>query len=163
MESPAKSEGGTLYCSVCDGEGKVDNVPCKTCSGTGNAVAEDDSPEKEEKIDIQNTCWDARRSVINPYSDFMTLWDKIIMLILMWTAVVTPFEVSFMEPAYNHMFVLNRIIDAIFFMDICMTFFLDPIGTTELTTDGFPDHYKIAMAYLQGDPSTTDDPPIFIS
>ena len=117
----------------------------------GREGEEDDN----EKIEIVNHCWDVRRQVINPYSDFIGMWDKIIMLVLFWTALVTPFEVSFMTPDFNHMFILNRCIDFVFLVDICMTFFMDPMDKMELKTDGFPDHSKMAVNYLKGHKRTT--------
>ena len=34
------------------------------------------------------------RSTINPQSDFLKMWDMVIIAALIFTAVVTPFEVS---------------------------------------------------------------------
>ena len=119
----------------------------------GTEDAKDEETSEIEKIDIANNCWDARRGVINPYSDFIAAWDKVIMLVLMWTAVVTPFEVTFLEPSFNYMFILNRVIDSIFLVDITMTFYIDPMENNDLKTNGLPDHGKIASNYLNGEPA----------
>ena len=62
----------------------------------------------------------------------MGYWDQTIMLILIWTALVTPFEVSFLEPDYNWLFVVNRVIDCIFLTDMVFTFFMDPLNNEDL-------------------------------
>ena len=45
---------------------------------------------------------------------------------------MTPFEVSFLEPELNYLFVLNRLIDLVFVIDMVFTFFLDPINDEKL-------------------------------
>ena len=62
----------------------------------------------------------------------MGYWDQTIMLILIWTALVTPFEVSFLEPDYNWLFVVNRVIDCIFLTDMVFTFLMDPLNNEDL-------------------------------
>jgi len=54
------------------------------------------------------------------------------MLILVWTALVTPFEVSFLEPDYNYLFIINRLIDTVFLIDMVFTFLMDPLNNEEL-------------------------------
>ena len=54
-------------------------------------------------------------------------WDVIAGLALLCTAATTPFEVGFLDPpksAMEPMFILNRIIDGIFVIDIIFQFFI---------------------------------------
>jgi len=94
--------------------------------------------------------WNEVKRTINPTSNVMAQWDKTIMVALLYTALVTPFEVAFLTPGLGAMFVINRTVDTIFLIDICITFYLDPGPDEELKTDGKPDHSKIACAYLSG-------------
>merc|ERR1712100_761952 len=80
----------------------------------------------------------------------MANWDQAIIVALVWTALVTPFEVSFLEPDYNWLFFLNRVIDCLFLTDMCFTFFLDPLTNEDLKIDGLPSHRLMAQNYLSG-------------
>jgi hypothetical protein len=67
-------------------------------------------------------------------------WDVIGGLALMYTAALTPFEVGFLPPptrADEPLFVINRIVDCIFILDVIFAFFImtpivpkagDPVG-----------------------------------
>eukprot|EP00966_Prymnesium_polylepis_P242050 5597950-Prymnesium_polylepis.1 len=93
----------------------------------------------------------AGKCVIDPrFSTCMKFWDFTTMLCLMYTAIVTPLEVSFVEPFgnpvdYDHelgmsgflrnddtpreqkvdtWFVLNRILDGVFVIDMLLQFFV---------------------------------------
>jgi len=111
--------------------------------------------DEEEQAKIDRTAqakafWNPQRKVINPFSDWMSRWDQTIMLVLVWTALVTPFEVSFLEPDLNYLFVLNRLIDFVFITDMVFTFLLDPVHDESLKVNGLPSHRRIASKYLQG-------------
>ena len=63
--------------------------------------------------------------IIRPTSSFMGWWDAATSIALILTALVTPFEVSFLEPdGVDGLFVMNRMIDAIFIVDMALQFFL---------------------------------------
>ncbi len=63
--------------------------------------------------------------IIRPTSRFMGWWDAATSIALILTALVTPFEVSFLEPdGVDGLFVMNRMIDAIFIVDMALQFFL---------------------------------------
>ena len=63
---------------------------------------------------------------IHPHSDFMHMWDLIVVFFLLWTATVTIFEICFLEVSFeiDFLFVVNRLIDVIFITDMIMHFFL---------------------------------------
>ena len=61
----------------------------------------------------------------------MQAWDTITTSALAWTAIVTPFEVALLEPPIGWdtafrapLFVINRLIDLIFFVDMMLQFML---------------------------------------
>ena len=52
--------------------------------------------------------------VIAVQATFLSRWDVYVVLLLVYTAVVTPVEVAFLTTSLNALFVLNRIVDASF-------------------------------------------------
>jgi potassium voltage-gated channel Eag-related subfamily H protein 7 len=62
-------------------------------------------------------CW-----VIDPDCEFMRSWDLVTIAALCFTAVVTPYEVALLEPQYDALFVVNRVIDFAFVMDMGVQF-----------------------------------------
>ena len=57
----------------------------------------------------------------------MPVWDLVISIAILFTAFVTPFEVSFLPMTTTPMdalFVLNRFIDGIFVVDMALNFVL---------------------------------------
>eukprot|EP00746_Dinoflagellata_sp_MGD_P135547 gnl/MRDRNA2_/MRDRNA2_69592_c0_seq1.p1 gnl/MRDRNA2_/MRDRNA2_69592_c0~~gnl/MRDRNA2_/MRDRNA2_69592_c0_seq1.p1 ORF type:complete len:303 (+),score=37.48 gnl/MRDRNA2_/MRDRNA2_69592_c0_seq1:81-989(+) len=62
--------------------------------------------------------------IIDPKSKFMQKWDILTALALVFTSVVTPFEVGFLETKINTLFVINRLVDVLFLSDMVMHFFL---------------------------------------
>ena len=66
--------------------------------------------------------WDQLREdtscVLDPNALFMKKWDAIMMLLLVFTALFTPFEVAFMETRLDAVFWINRVVDLGFMVDI---------------------------------------------
>jgi len=114
------------------------------------SVKEEEEEEIEEVAAPQMPFWSETKRTINPTSHGMAQWDKTIMTVLLYTAIVTPFEVAFLTPEIGPMFVVNRLVDTVFIFDIAFTFYLDPGQDQNLKTNSQPDHHKIAMAYLKG-------------
>ena len=81
---------------------------------------------------------DAAWFVLDPKSERLKRWDIYIMVLLLWTAVVTPYEVGFTEPSLNFWFVLNRLIDLSFFL-VCGGAWWAGVGTW-LVRDGVLHH-----------------------
>ena len=58
-------------------------------------------------------------------SEFLRSWDLVTAVLLMFVAVVTPFELGFMETDVEStrglvLFSVNRLVDLVFFVDILM-------------------------------------------
>ena len=68
------------------------------------------------------------RCIIDPRtSKYVSAWDGVTSLALIFTAIVTPFEVGYLPPATtaeNGLFLINRLIDGIFVADLLLQFFL---------------------------------------
>jgi hypothetical protein len=98
------------------------------------------------------------RYVIDPReSKYIGLWDIMTFQALVFTAIVTPYEVSFIAPLdyVDSLFVINRLVDAIFFADLLLQFFL-AIPTTTKHASGSTvvvwetRFNRIARRYLKG-------------
>jgi len=158
MGEDAKKLSAKVAPSPPSNASKYETTNLKEETPNENPDAEDGEQDQnaESKEDaIESTkpgggFWNANRKVINPYSDAMGRWDQTIMSVLVWTALVTPFEVSFLEPDYNWLFFFNRLIDCVFLTDMGFTFFLDPLNDEKLKENGLPSHRLIAQNYLRG-------------
>jgi potassium voltage-gated channel Eag-related subfamily H protein 7 len=87
------------------------------------------------------------RGLVDAKSTFMANWDVVMMILLIFTAWVTPFEVSFLDTRMNALFVINRFVDLAFVADMAVNFrliFEDKEGTTILSKN------LIARRYLRG-------------
>ena len=93
----------------------------------GSGGVEDDiiGDQKSGVLEPNKPWWiiDPRQSTLIGY------WDTMASIALIYTALVTPVEVSFLNPAtgderYNTLFFINRVIDAVFLMDMVLQFFL---------------------------------------
>jgi hypothetical protein len=55
---------------------------------------------------------------ISPDTTVMRKWDTIVMMLLVFTSIVTPFEVAFLPSRIDSLFWINRIVDACFIADM---------------------------------------------
>ena len=78
----------------------------------------------------------------------MRVWDQVSLLLLGIVAVLTPYEVAFMQLHVDFLFFFNRAIDLAFAFDMVLNFFL----AYRNTEDGVwvRSHAKIAARYLRG-------------
>ena len=86
--------------------------------------------------------------VIDPKGAFSRRWDVLMVVLLLFTAVVTPYETAFLETKFNFLFVLNRVVDLLFLTDLFINFFLsypDPETQQDVVS-----HKRIAKHYLTG-------------
>eukprot|EP00930_Biecheleria_cincta_P035583 TRINITY_DN24467_c0_g2_i1.p1 TRINITY_DN24467_c0_g2~~TRINITY_DN24467_c0_g2_i1.p1 ORF type:complete len:880 (+),score=116.87 TRINITY_DN24467_c0_g2_i1:102-2741(+) len=101
-----------------------------------------------EQVELISDALKATKVVIDPDSSYMKGWDVVVMLSLVFTALVTPFEIAFMEPAYDLMYFFNKIVDLVFVKDMVMQFFLKIKKQTRQGTIWIRDRKKIARNYL---------------
>jgi len=95
--------------------------------------------------------------VIDPRnSKNLPVWDGLTSLALIFTAIVTPFETSFLPPptmdTLDALFYVNRVVDFIFFVDMILQFclcFPDFVSVLE-GPSWVEDPAKIARHYLRG-------------
>ena len=93
--------------------------------------------------------------ILRPVSRFMSGWDLLTTMALLFTAAITPFEVAFLEKAESTndgLFIANRLLDVIFVLDMSFQFFLMfRVGRDE--GSGTYWEYRlpqIALHYLKG-------------
>ena len=97
--------------------------------------------------------------LIDPQSVFMRRWDISMIVALFLTAIVTPFEVSFLRSStygdpVDALFIFNRVLDVVFIYDILMNFFIKievtsgPMGKRTLRTRAEIARYYIKTWFL---------------
>lgn len=77
-----------------------------------------------EQVELIREALRPTHSLLDPRSTYMKCWDTIMGIALVFTSIVTPYEVVFTSNVEVHLFVLNRSMDAIFLKDLIMQFFL---------------------------------------
>lgn len=90
-----------------------------------------------------------KQSLFSPASPFMKRWDILMALLLLFTAVVTPFETAFLETSVNALFILNRLVDFLFFVDMAVNFLAPYQGKGKEEGQWIYDGGKIARNYLK--------------
>ena len=63
-------------------------------------------------------------------------WDALTSIALIFTASVTPFEVALLQPAFDALFIINRVVDSIFALDIPVQFITMTEKTSQSLTHG---------------------------
>ena len=107
-----------------------ENIHTKKSSPILNLENDDDDEDSVSPRKRRATKVDASRAripadakwIINPKSTFQSRWDVLMMVLLIYTAIVTPFETGFVETSMGFLFVLNRFVDFWFFIDLFLQF-----------------------------------------
>lgn len=68
-------------------------------------------------------CTDMRLA-IDPRAGFMKRWDVLMIILISYVALVTPFEIGYLGDATGFLLVLNRSVDVLFGVDMIVNFFL---------------------------------------
>lgn len=82
----------------------------------------------------------------------MGYWDIVGLIALMFTAIITPFEISHLSSEINPLWVTNRIVDTVFITDLILQFFLvyEDMSIADASQRWVQDKRKIARHYLSG-------------
>eukprot|EP00937_MAST-01D_sp_MAST-1D-sp2_P006043 g6043.t1 len=102
----------------------------------------------EKEVEATRRRLSNHHATIDPTGRYMRRWDVVMLTALLFTAIVTPYEVALLTTQLDALFIINRVVDTIFVKDIVMQFFLmfqEPIqrGGTWVT-----DRRRIARRYL---------------
>mmetsp|Transcript_22010 Transcript_22010/g.39445 ORF Transcript_22010/g.39445 Transcript_22010/m.39445 type:complete len:654 (-) Transcript_22010:75-2036(-) len=92
----------------------------------------------------------ANRWVINPLRSDVRRWDFIMMLALVFVAIVTPVEVAMLDVHIDVLFFINRGVDLLFLLDMCLQLFLMYEVKTRLGVTLETRHSMIIKHYLKG-------------
>jgi len=132
---------------VVDNSGRPSNDPQST-SRIPNPRTEKLNKQRMRSMLIKSYMGD--RDTINPQrSTWIPIWDVVTFFATVLTAIVTPYEVGFVEDAQcvDGLFLFNRIIDLLFMIDIVILFHLQYVdGTTGVWVTS---KRKIAWQYLK--------------
>ena len=87
-----------------------------------------------------------RLCLIMPSSAFKLAWTFVVVTLLLYTAIVTPFIISFIDEMPTQLFIIEIFVDSLFFLDIIFTFFTPYEKGDKLITCKI----KIAQNYITG-------------
>ena len=79
--------------------------------------------------------------IMHPESRFMTGWDLFTGVALIFTALITPYELAFLEPELNALFVVNRLIDLTFVIDMVFQFLTNWMCIVRMPQFAFRPHF----------------------
>lgn len=93
-----------------------------------------------------------RMTMLDPRtSRFVHFWDAAMMVALVYTALGTPFEISFVPPsnsALAPLFLLNRLLDCLFLTDLVLQFNL--MTFDDESNDWVTSRWQVSNNYLRG-------------
>ncbi|XP_045799570.1 potassium channel AKT1-like [Trifolium pratense] len=90
---------------------------------------------------------DLPRGIISPYNRTYQQWCRFLMIWVFYTAWVCPFEFGFLKTSKGRLTYVDSIVNALFFIDIVLTFFVAYLDETTFLLVG--DQKKIAKRYLK--------------
>jgi len=117
-----------------------------------NKVSEPNNHRKSQRFQDSSRARIPRNTkcIIDPKSTFQSRWDVIMMVLLLFVAIVTPYEVGFLEieDMLHPLWIINRVVDLLFLQDLFQQF-MTPFYNEE--HGGWViEHGKIAKHYLTG-------------
>lgn len=74
-------------------------------------------------------------------------WDLTMLSAIGYVAIMTPYEVAFLEPAINALFVINRLLDVVFLSDMFLQFF---VTAKDENGNHIKNLTQLRKMYLQG-------------
>ena len=93
--------------------------------------------------------WNQDHGVINPHSNFVVVWDIMMLVLILVISFTVPYETGFLDADEDSgFFYLNRVTDVAFAIDLLLNFFL-PIKDAH-TNNWVFDRKIIMRKYLTG-------------
>jgi potassium voltage-gated channel Eag-related subfamily H protein 7 len=87
--------------------------------------------------------------ILNPTSPTFIRWQAVIAGLLCFTAIVTPFEVAFLETKIDGLFWVNRVVDLCFVVDMLIVFFMPHQVQTSDGIRWIVKHKDLAANYMK--------------
>lgn len=159
IRTVSSTGGVALYTADAAGGGKGDGAANEGKSdSTGGADSDlETKVEEVEKVlhgnimrrhdpmAVQQTDW----GMVHPLSPFMKYWDIATLFLLLFTAIVTPFEVAFVSDVpLSPMYFVNLFVNASFFFDLCLNFNLMYFSEKQMKM--ISTRKEVALNYLKG-------------
>ncbi|KAK9088265.1 hypothetical protein Scep_027347 [Stephania cephalantha] len=87
-----------------------------------------------------------RRYIISPFNPRYRAWEMFLILLVVYSAWICPFEFAFLPYKQNTLFIIDNIVNAFFAIDIALTFFVAYLDrSSHLLVD---DPKRIATRYI---------------
>ncbi|XP_057797729.1 potassium channel KAT3-like [Salvia miltiorrhiza] len=87
-----------------------------------------------------------RRHIISPYDPCYRIWETFLVLLVVYSAWISPFQFAFLSYKQDTLFIVDNIINSFFAVDILLTFFLAYLDTHSYVV--VDDPKRIAVRYL---------------
>ncbi|KAL1567469.1 potassium channel KAT1-like isoform X3 [Salvia divinorum] len=88
----------------------------------------------------------SRNHIISPYNPCYRIWETFLVLLVVYSAWISPFQFAFLAYKQDTLFVVDIIINGFFAVDIVLTFFLSYLDTQSYVI--VDDPKRIAVRYL---------------
>jgi len=75
-----------------------------------------------EEIEIANKESQKNSCIIHPSNTYKKFWDLVVVILLLYTAFWTPYNICFAKVTSDFQFFLDTIVDSLFLTDIVITF-----------------------------------------
>ena len=93
------------------------------------------------------------RCLIPPGNSLLGRWDTLVFMALIFTGLVTPYEVSLLDTGFfslHPLALVNRLVDLTFLTDMVLQFFIIQDIETHEGSRYIKDHGELAWLYLKG-------------
>ncbi|RZC56187.1 hypothetical protein C5167_015046 [Papaver somniferum] len=88
-----------------------------------------------------------RRFIISPYDPYYRIWQYFLILLVAYTAWVSPFEIGFLVEPTAGLAIADNIVNGLFAIDIILTFFVAYLDRRSYVF--IDNHKKIALRYTK--------------
>mmetsp|Transcript_52307 Transcript_52307/g.138684 ORF Transcript_52307/g.138684 Transcript_52307/m.138684 type:complete len:1229 (+) Transcript_52307:140-3826(+) len=129
-------------------------MDCRDIDLTKASIRRYGAPWRELEHDLQvdvirQELKDATTCVVPTTSPWKMKYDIVVVLALLFTAIMTPYEVAFLDTEFNVLYFVNRFVDTVFLLDIFLQFFSRVEIATTLGVQQIHGHRAIAAHYLK--------------
>jgi potassium voltage-gated channel Eag-related subfamily H protein 7 len=121
---PDAVQFGEVETSLDINEGGASSPPVHTAGKFASHKTRkfvEDLEERLSNLNGQNTFW--QQGYLDPDFPWMRSFDAVVALCLVFTTIVTPYEVALLQTAFNPRFFINCLIDLVYFIDMMRSFF----------------------------------------
>ncbi|XP_057536545.1 potassium channel KAT3-like [Amaranthus tricolor] len=120
----------------------IDEVNIES-SSYGSVFSSDILPSLGARI---NHVVKLKKYTISPYNSHYRTWEMLLVILVVYSAWICPFQFAFLTYKQDALFVIDHIVDGFFAIDIVLTFFVAYLDTRSYLL--IDDHKKIAIRYL---------------